>query len=134
MMFNVAIIDDSEDDTYILKKLLGRKNVSIETFRSSIEFGHCNNANKFHFVFVDYLINGGAGAPAILKALTVNTTVRVVFISHSDTHLDSEKKYVDNPIVWGLLSKEDSQQISNWMSDRIYESENPDYVEMLTGT
>jgi two-component SAPR family response regulator len=126
MRFKVAIIDDSPDDTILIKKLLQKFDVIVESYASSVEFGHCKTPNEFDFVFIDYNINGGAGAEAILRALTVNTLVKIVLISNSDDHLRSDKKYEDNPVIWGLLSKDNPVEISEWMENRIYEYLHPE--------
>ena len=126
MKFKVAIIDDSPDDILLVKKLLQKFNVTVESYASSIEFGHCKTPNEFDFVFIEYNVNGGAGAESILKALTINTSVRIVLISNSDEHLDSEKKYEDNPVIWGLLLKDNPVEISEWMENRIYEAIHPE--------
>ena len=126
MKFKVAIIDNDKKDILMVEDILSKFKVKVESFKSSIEFGHCKDPDKFDFVFIDYMINGGAGATAILKALTVNTSARIVFISRSDDHRSPEKNYIDNPVIWGLLMKDDPEKISEWMDNRIYESKHPE--------
>jgi len=125
-MIKIALIDDDQDEILLLNKLFSNYPISCQSYSSSIDFGKRANPDDFDFVFIDYLINHGAGADAILRALTHKSQTRIVLISNSNDHLIASKKFEENPVVWGLLLKYDKCGISEWIENRIYEIENPD--------
>lgn len=132
MKLKIAIIDAALKDRCLLKRQLEKLGVEVRTFYSSGDFGYNANADVFDFVWIDYTINGGAGATAILRALKVKSKTRVVFFSTGSMHLEKSKNYVGDPIVWGLLTKGDKQEITDWVLNRQWEVEHPIEALQLT--
>ena len=123
----IAVIDGIERDRYFLSRILLQYDIEVQTYASSIDFGEHANADDFDFVWIDFTINHGAGAENILKALTVKSKTRIVFISHADYHFT--KKHRDNPIVWGLLQKGKPELIHEHIKNRLYEVEHPELYQ-----
>lgn len=123
-MISIAIIDDEPKDCYFLRRILTSFPVTVETYKSSIDFGEHANPNDFDFVWIDFTINHGAGADAILKALTKKSITKIVFTFDTDIEIKKAKDYEENPIVWGLLSKEDVPSIEDWLYNRFHEIKN----------
>ena len=132
MNLNIAIIDDDLDDRFLLERLLKKLNVDVSTYNSSVDFGERADPDGFDFVFIDYTINHGAGAHAILNALRQKSITKIVFISSAALHLQKQKDYANDPIVWGLLTKGDSENISNWINNRIWELKHPIEAQALS--
>lgn len=123
----IAVIDDEKDDRFFLSRILLKYDVEVQTYTSSIDFGAHANADDFDFVWIDFTINHGAGAKNILRALTVKSKTRVVFISHGDKHFT--KEFRENPIVWGLLLKGDTDSIHEHIKNRLYERAHPEIYQ-----
>ena len=116
---NIAFVDDSEEDRFLFKKICAQfPNIQVETFKSSYDFGlNAGDLDRFEVVFIDYLINSGSDAVGMYKAITRKSAANVVFISNSTEHY--LEKWIDDPRVWGLISKHDGQQLIDWFEMRI---------------